>query len=137
MLSTAIYPALAPGPAAFSRAIASGELRDRLGFQGVSITDALETVAVRDFGGPAKAGVAAARAGTDLLLFTALGPAEAAGRALVAGLRSGRLDREQFEAASAARARPAFAPRPRPGADAARLMRGRLTVANGLAVGRR
>jgi beta-N-acetylhexosaminidase len=99
-LSTAIYPALAPEPAAFSRRIATGELRDRLGFKGVSITDALETVAVRDFGGPAKAGVAAARAGADLLLFTALGPAEAAGRALVAGLRSGRLDRTEFEAAA-------------------------------------
>ncbi|HVY96819.1 MAG TPA: glycoside hydrolase family 3 N-terminal domain-containing protein [Solirubrobacterales bacterium] len=98
MLSTAIYPALSPEPAAFSRAIATGELRDRLGFQGVSITDALETVAVRDFGGPAKAGLAAARAGADLLLFTELGPAEAAGRALVAGLRSGRLDRGEFEA---------------------------------------
>ncbi len=41
MLSTAIYPALSPRPAAFSRAIATGELRGRLGFEGVSITDAL------------------------------------------------------------------------------------------------
>jgi beta-N-acetylhexosaminidase len=100
MLSTAIYPALAPEPAAFSRAIASGELRGRLGFRGVSISDALETVAVRDFGGPAEAGLGAARAGTDLLLFTAPGPAEAAGRALVAALRSGRLDRAESEAAA-------------------------------------
>jgi beta-N-acetylhexosaminidase len=100
MLSTAIYPALAPDPAAFSRRIATGELRTRLGFEGVSITDALDTVAVRAFGGPAKAGVAAAGAGADLLLFTALGPAERAWRALVARLRVGTLDRAEFEASA-------------------------------------
>ena len=47
MLSTAIYPALSPTPAAFARPIATGELRNRLGFEGVSITDALDSVAVR------------------------------------------------------------------------------------------
>jgi beta-N-acetylhexosaminidase len=98
MLSTAIYPALAPRPAAFSGAIATGELRDRLGFEGVSITDALETVAVEDFGGPAEAGVASARAGVDLLLFTDLGGAQAARGALVARLRSGALRRSEFVA---------------------------------------
>jgi beta-N-acetylhexosaminidase len=100
MLSTAIYPALAPEPAAFSRAIVSGELRRRLGFQGVTITDALDTVAVRAFGTPTQAALAAARAGSDLLLFTEPGPAERARRALVAQLRSSRLDRA--EAVSAA-----------------------------------
>ncbi len=100
MLSTAIYPALAPDPAAFSRAIASGELRTRLGFEGVSITDALDTVAVRAFGGPAKSAVAAARAGSDLLLFTDLPAAEQAWRALVVKLRDGALDREGFEASA-------------------------------------
>ena len=38
---------------------------------------------MRDFGGPAKAGIAAARAGVDLLLFTDLGPPLQAQRALV------------------------------------------------------
>lgn len=100
MLSTAIYPALAPRPAAFSRAIATGELRERLGYRGVSVTDALETVAVEGFGGPAKAGVAAAGAGADLLLYTDLSGAQAARRALVAWLRSGALDRAGFVAAA-------------------------------------
>lgn len=100
MLSTAIYPALAPQPAAFARSIATAELRGRLGFEGVSITDALETVAVRDFGGPRRAGLAAARAGTDLLLFTDPGEARQAWSALVARLRAGALDREQFEASA-------------------------------------
>jgi beta-N-acetylhexosaminidase len=98
MLSTAIYPALSPQPAAFAHAIATAELRGRIGFEGVSITDALETVAVRDFGGPAKAGLAAARAGTDLLLFADPAEAGQARRALVARLRAGRLDRAEFEA---------------------------------------
>jgi beta-N-acetylhexosaminidase len=100
MLSTAIYPAFSPDPAAFSRQIASGELRTRLGFAGVSITDALDTVAVGAFGGPAKSAVAAARAGSDLLLFTDLPAAEQAWRALVAKLRGGALDRAQFEASA-------------------------------------
>jgi beta-N-acetylhexosaminidase len=100
MLSTAIYPALAPDPASFSRAIATGELRNRLGFEGVSITDALDTVAVRAFGGPSRAAEAAARAGSDLLLFTDLGSAEKARRALLAKLRTGGLDRAEFEAAA-------------------------------------
>ena len=63
-------PRLPGRPAAFARSIATGELRSRLGFQGVSITDALEAASVRAFGGPAKAGLAAVAAGTDLLLFT-------------------------------------------------------------------
>jgi beta-N-acetylhexosaminidase len=97
MLSTAIYPAFSGRPAAFARSIATGELRSRLGFQGVSITDALEAASVRAFGGPAKAGLAAVAAGTDLLLFTDLDAAAKAQRALVVRLRSGALDREDFQ----------------------------------------
>jgi len=97
MLSTAIYPALSGKPAALSRAISTGELRDRLGFQGVSITDALGSVSARAVGGPAKTALAAARAGTDLALFTDLGDAARAQRALARGLRNGSLDRAEFE----------------------------------------
>jgi beta-N-acetylhexosaminidase len=100
MIASAIYPALSPMPAAFSRSIATGELRERLGFEGVSITDALGSVAVADFGGPAKAGIAAARAGTDLLLFTDFRAGARAGDALLRGLRSGALERAGFEASA-------------------------------------
>jgi beta-N-acetylhexosaminidase len=100
MLSTAIYPAFSPKPAAFTRSIASAELRDRLGFGGVSVTDALETVAVRDFGGPAKAGLAAVGAGVDMLLYTEPAVAAKAQRALLAGLRAGALPRGPFEASA-------------------------------------
>ena len=97
MLSTAIYPAISPLPAALSPQIAIGELRQRLGFEGVSISDALETVAVQAYGGPAKVSLTAVRAGTDLLLFADLSGAEAAGRALAAKLRAGGFNREKFE----------------------------------------
>jgi beta-N-acetylhexosaminidase len=100
MIASAIYPALSSKPAAFSRSIATGELRERLGFEGVSITDALGSVAVADFGGPAKAGVAATRAGTDLLLFTDYRSGARAGEALLRGLRSGALERAGFEASA-------------------------------------
>ena len=100
MLSTAIYPAFSDRPAAFTRAIATGELRGRLGFEGVSVTDALETPAVEDFGGTAKVAVAGARAGADLLLFARLGPGRRAWEALVAKLRAGALDRGEFEDAA-------------------------------------
>lgn len=100
MLSTAVYPAFSEDPAAFTRAIATGELRDRLGFEGVTITDALETPAVEHFGGTAKVAVAGARAGDDLLLFARLGPAEAAWRALVGKLEARALDRREFERAA-------------------------------------
>ncbi len=97
MLSTAIYPAFSGRPAAFSHAIATGELRNRLGFEGVAVTDALDSVAVRAFGGPARAGVAAVRAGADLLLYTDPGAAENARGALLRRLLNGSLSRAAFE----------------------------------------
>ncbi len=100
MLSTAIYPALSGEPASLSREIATGELRERLGFSGVSITDALGSVSARAFGGPARTAVAAAAAGTDLVLFTDLGSAAKAHRALADGLRDGSLARPEFEASA-------------------------------------
>jgi beta-N-acetylhexosaminidase len=97
MLSTAIYPALSPKPAAFARRIATGELRSRLGFDGVSITDALESAAVGEFGSPARAARAAADAGTDLLLFTDYRAGARASDALLRALRAGSLGRGAFE----------------------------------------
>jgi beta-N-acetylhexosaminidase len=97
MVSTAIYTHFSHRPAAFTHEIATDELRGRLGFHGVSISDALETVSARDYGGPAKVGLAAARAGTDLLLYTDFRAAAKAGAALQASLRTGRIARPGFE----------------------------------------
>lgn len=97
MLSTAIYPAFSDRPAAFAASIATGELRGRLGFAGVSITDALDTAAVHAFGEVPKVARAAAAAGADLLLYTDPAEALAARRALSRALRAGALPRDSFE----------------------------------------
>jgi beta-N-acetylhexosaminidase len=97
MLSTAIYTRFSHRPGAFTKSIATRELRHQVGFKGVSITDALETTSAADFGGPAKVGVAAAKAGADLLLYTNDDAAAKAGRALRERLRKGALERADFE----------------------------------------
>jgi beta-N-acetylhexosaminidase len=97
MISTAVYTSFSHRPAAFTREIATEELRDRLGFGGVSISDALETVSAREYGGPARVGLAAARAGTDLLLYTDYRAAAKAWAALRGRLRTGRMARPRFE----------------------------------------
>ncbi len=97
MVGTAIYTAFGNKPAAFNKAIVTGELRNRLGFEGVTVTDALETVAGRAFGGSRRVAVAGARAGMDLFLFTRAKEAGKAGDALAKRLRSGGLERSEFE----------------------------------------
>jgi beta-N-acetylhexosaminidase len=96
MLSTAIYPALDSRPAAFSRKVVKGELRGRLGFKGVTITDSLGSAAVAEFGGQREAAVDGAAAGDDLLLFDDLPSALAGHDALVDQLRKGGLRRAPF-----------------------------------------
>jgi len=72
MTSWAVYPALDPElPSGLSPEIAGRELRRRLRFRGVTITDALEAGAIAAFGTPAQCGVLAARAGMDVLLCSA------------------------------------------------------------------
>ena len=72
MTSWAVYPALDPDfPAGLSAAIVQGELRHRLGFRGVTITDALEAGAVAPFGDTGARSVLAAQAGMDVLLCSA------------------------------------------------------------------
>ncbi|MDQ2701012.1 MAG: beta-N-acetylhexosaminidase [Actinomycetota bacterium] len=97
MVGTAIYPAFGRRPASFERKIVTGELRRRLGFEGVTITDSLETVASRAFGNSQKVSLAGARAGMDMLLFATLGEALKGERAVAARLKSGKLDRTEFE----------------------------------------
>jgi len=98
MLSTAIYRSLHPGvPAAFSRRIARRELRGRLGFRGVSMTDALGTPATAPFGGPAEVGVRAARAGVDLMLYSSYSAGKAAARRLARAIRRRRVHRSRAE----------------------------------------
>jgi len=72
MTSWAVYPAIdATYPAGLSSSIVNGELRNRLGFGGVTITDALEAGALEPFGSTGQRSVLAADAGMDLLLCSA------------------------------------------------------------------
>jgi beta-N-acetylhexosaminidase len=97
MLSTAVYTHFSKRPAIATKSIATGELRRRIGFKGVSVTDALETPSVDRFGGPVDVGIEAAKAGTDLLLYTSHGHAARAGTELAARLKAGKLKRAAFE----------------------------------------
>lgn len=102
MASWAIYPALDPDrPAGLSPAIVGGELRGRLGFRGVTITDALEAGALGAFGGTGNRAVLAARAGMDLILCSArdVGQGDTAASALARALRRGKLAGGDFRAA--------------------------------------
>ena len=102
MASWAIYPALDPAfPAGLSTTVIQGELRGRLGYRGVTVTDALEAGALAAFGTTAQRAVLAAKAGMDLILCAARDVAQ--GRDATAGLASaldsGQLNPADFAAA--------------------------------------
>jgi beta-N-acetylhexosaminidase len=104
MLSWAVYPALgSKRPAGLSGLIIQGELRSRLRFKGVTITDALGAGALGPFGSIANRAWLAAGAGMDLLLCAGGTPAEgeAAQASLAARYRSGSLNHAAFQAAVA------------------------------------
>lgn len=98
MLSTAVYPARSARPAALAHPWATRELRGRLRFKGVSVTDALDTPATARFRSAGRLGVETARAGTDIALFAGTySRGDRAARAMAAALRRGRLSRRAFE----------------------------------------
>jgi beta-N-acetylhexosaminidase len=75
MVSWAVYPALDPRmPAGLSATVIGNELRGRLRFPGVTITDSLGAGAVARFGSYGERGVLAARAGEDLILCATTSP---------------------------------------------------------------
>jgi beta-N-acetylhexosaminidase len=101
MVSWATYPALdSRRPAGLSSTVIQGELRRRLKFTGVTITDALGAGALRAFGAIPNRAVLAARAGMDLLLCAAQNAGEGgdAMHGLAAALRTGRLKLAAFVA---------------------------------------
>jgi beta-N-acetylhexosaminidase len=99
MVSWARYPALdRTHPAGLSSTVIQGELRGRLHFQGVTITDAIGAGALAPFGGPSQTGVLAARAGADLILCAGTAPNDGSPglsvtRAIAAAIAGGRLSR--------------------------------------------
>jgi beta-N-acetylhexosaminidase len=101
MVSWARYPALdSKYPAGLSPTIVHGELRSRLKFKGVTITDALEAGALKGFGGTSERAFLAARAGMDLILCASksAGQGAAADKALGNALTAHHLARSTFVA---------------------------------------
>jgi beta-N-acetylhexosaminidase len=87
MVSWAVYPALDPRrPAGLSAPIINGEVRTRLRFTGVTITDALEAGALAPFGSTRNRAFLAAGAGMDLILCSGQTPLQ--GEAALASLES-------------------------------------------------
>ena len=102
MVSWAVYPAFdATRPAGLSSAVVQQELRQRLGYSGVTITDALEAKALEAYGGPGPRAVDAASAGMDLLLCSSgsVTQGEEATAALASALQGGQLTSSSFNAA--------------------------------------
>ena len=102
MTSWAVYPALDGNyPAGLSSTIVGSELRQRLGFTGVTITDALEAGALSAYGTSAQRGVLAAQAGLDLLLCSArdVTQGQSTVTALVNAVNQHQLDAATFTSA--------------------------------------
>jgi beta-N-acetylhexosaminidase len=75
MTSWATYPGLDSHlPAGLSPTVIQGELRGRLGFRGVTITDGIDAGALAPFGGVANRSVLAASAGADLIVCATTNP---------------------------------------------------------------
>jgi beta-N-acetylhexosaminidase len=104
MCSWAVYPALDGRlPAGLSPTVIQNELRGRLRFRGVTITDSLTAGALRRFGTLAQRGVLAARAGADLLLVSGSTPQEGTAvlHAIASAFKRGTLDRPAARQAAA------------------------------------
>ncbi|MGW6970311.1 glycoside hydrolase family 3 protein [Streptomyces sp. NPDC054952] len=97
MTAHIVFPALDPSedPATLSRPIVTGILRERLGFRGVVVTDALDMAGVRQMYGDDRVPVLALRAGCDQLL----NPPDLAlaHRSVLAAVESGELTEARIE----------------------------------------
>lgn len=99
MTSNAVYPAFGSDqPASMAEPIVTGELRDQLGFDGVVITDDLQTPAITSVTSPDRAAVRAIGAGVDMVMFASSerGSRQAFNRVLRAS-QSGKLDSSQLQ----------------------------------------
>jgi beta-N-acetylhexosaminidase len=102
MVGHLALPALDPSgtPASLSRPIVTGLLRERLGFQGLVVSDDLGAMhAVTDNFPPGEAAVHAVQAGVDLLILVGGAPQRASRDALLAALASGQLRRDRLDEA--------------------------------------
>lgn len=99
MSAHVVFRALDPRPATLAPPVLRGLLRERMGFDGLVFTDALDMAAIAASYGPAEAAILARQAGADIVM--PLGPLEgqvAVAEALAAAFADGRLSREDGEA---------------------------------------
>jgi beta-N-acetylhexosaminidase len=90
MVSWAVYPKLGSSrPAGLASAIVQGQLRTRLGFQGVTITDAIGAGALAPYGSTQNRALRAAQAGMQLILAS---DSVSQGKDCLTALRSGYKD---------------------------------------------
>jgi beta-N-acetylhexosaminidase len=103
MMSLASYPGLGSRkPAALAPPIVQGVLRDRLGFEGVVITDDLEADAIVQETTPEKAAETALAAGNDLVLFGgSTGTSNDAFNSVVQAAKAGQIERSVLDQAYA------------------------------------
>jgi beta-N-acetylhexosaminidase len=101
MTAHVVYPALdGERPGTFARAVVHDLLREKLGFRGVAITDALEMKGAAEGRGPGDVGRMALEAGCDLLLYAFHDEAVRRARLeLAKALAGGVIDRAGFDAA--------------------------------------
>jgi len=101
MASHAIVPALDPErPATLSRAALAGELRGRIGFRGLILTDDLYMKAISAGSPPELAAVEALAAGADLLMLSSGSGAHPVRAAIVRAVEEGRLPRSRLRDAA-------------------------------------
>ena len=101
MVSWAKYPNLgSKRPAGLASAIVQGQLRQRLGFTGLTITDAIGAGALAPYGSIANRALQAAIAGMQIILSAGQNPSEGvdAAAGLAGGYRSGTLGHSAFQA---------------------------------------
>ena len=99
MFSWGTYPAVdAKYPAGLSKTWVQRELRKRLRFKGVTVSETLGAGSLEPFGGLGERAVLASRAGMDLILvaFGDVSQGEEVHKALVRALKRGHLDRRDF-----------------------------------------
>ncbi|MCO5998778.1 glycoside hydrolase family 3 protein [Actinoallomurus rhizosphaericola] len=84
-------------PATMSKTVLTGLLRDKLGYDGVVVTDSLSMAGARVKYGAPEAAVRAVRAGADMLLMPP--SLDGAYRAVLAAVRSGRIPQSRLDQA--------------------------------------
>ena len=98
LASYTAYDAVTPG--ALAEPVATGLLRDELGFDGVAISDDLASGAVRAGYSPRDAAVAALAAGTDLVQISSPEQQNGVAEEIVAAVEDGRLSEERLAQAA-------------------------------------